>query len=342
MKLLLEIDTRVTILSGTFCPHLWNGFFVINNGDVYSCCLGKPIRIGNIHQSKLSELANVPSVVEHRRKSLEGSLECYTECNFVKRDIPIEKIPDNTEVDYSGLKRLDLKFGEACNLSCVMCRQASRVPADRNVLDPRILVNRIDVAPFHDIILQGGEPLYIAECLQYMDYLERMGKKYTILTNGLLIDREMAERLSIHANRVIVSLNAATEETHEIVNRGSSFERVLQNIESLQEARKRSRTGMKIIGRMTITVQSIREIPMFIARYPEFGVDYINFGYDKATVPPILSNDPSLRRELRDETTEALLLSNLEEIDTLRLIYLGLADPDTFKSSFFSLFHESV
>ena len=329
-------------MGSTYCPHLWNGLFVYNNGDVFNCCLSKPGRIGNIHHATLREIAAMPSVQSFRRSSLSGELGCYEACSFVKKFIPKEKRPTTTEVEYSELRKLDLKFGERCNIACVMCHQAARVPPSTSVLDPEVLIQNIDTEPFHDIILQGGETLFIPECLEYMDHLENLGKRYTILTNGLLIDDDMACRLAENANRVIISINAATKTTHELVNAGSRFDRVLENIERLRRARERGRSELKIIGRMTITVHSVHEIPLFIERFGSFGFDYVNFGYDKATVPQMLTTNPDLAQRVREGVKRALLSTDLEMVDTLRLIYLGLAEEEMLLSSFFNSFHEMI
>ncbi len=326
----------------TFCPHLWRAFAIRPNGDVFNCCLSKPAQIGNIYRDDLRTLSKSQTVVDARKRSLAGTLECYNVCNFVKKDIPPEKIPTHLDVKYNDLKRLDLMFGEACNIACIMCKQAAKVDKSQDVLDTSVLIEHIDIGPLQDIALQGGEPLFIPECIQYMDYLEDMDKGYTILTNGLLIDEAMTERLVHRANRVIVSINAATKATHDYVNAGSRFERVLGNLRRLQSERERAGTNLTIIGRMTITTASLHEIPLFIRKFPEFGIDYINFGYDKATVPQYLGKDPGLFGDLRKQTIQALKESNLELIDTLRLIYLGLVPSEMFDSEFFGAFHEDI
>ncbi|MHA1149574.1 MAG: radical SAM protein [Promethearchaeota archaeon] len=191
-----------------FCPHLWNGFTIRNNGDIYSCCLSQAFKLGNIYEVELKQLINIPTLLKYRKKSLEGDLKCYNSCTFVKKDILIEKIPNYTKIKYSQLKKIDLIFGRACNISCIMCIRSRRITTNDPILNPKILQNNIDITPFKEIIIQGGEPLFIPECLEYMKYLEEKGKKYTILTNGVLINDEMAQRLSLHAKRVIISINA--------------------------------------------------------------------------------------------------------------------------------------
>ena len=84
------------------------------------------------------------------------------------------------------------------------------------------------------------------------------------------------------------------------------------------------------------------EIPDFIQRFPDFGVDYVNFGYDKMTVPKLFLENPSLKDKLKIKIFESLKKADLERIDTLRLIYLGFIDFDMYNSEFFNNFHEMI
>ncbi len=48
----------------TYCPELWNSLTLDNRGNVYSCCLIKPVCIGNIYSTRLERYGKFP---EHRR-----------------------------------------------------------------------------------------------------------------------------------------------------------------------------------------------------------------------------------------------------------------------------------
>lgn len=309
----------------TYCPQLWDGFTIDNKGSVFSCCHIQPLIIGNIYFSKLADLSNNENIVKCRKDSLQGQLHCYPNCNLIKKTA----VPQNLELisplcDYSTMRRLHLNFGEKCNIACIMCKQPKRYTQNQQMLDPEVLIRNIDVTPFEEIVIQGGETLYISQCLRYMDYLATQEKKYTVLTNGLFIDDSMAEKLSLDANVVSISINAATKATHEKVNRGSSWEKLLLNIQRLVRAREENGTELTVYGRMTLTTFALHEIPLFLKTYREIGFDKINFGYDKATVPDYLKNNPGSRDQLAASIRKSLEHSDVENIDLLRLEQLGL------------------
>ncbi|TET89635.1 MAG: radical SAM protein [Methanomassiliicoccales archaeon] len=313
-----------TTVAHTYCPDLWNGFTVNKSGDVYNCCLLKPFRVGNIHDLKLRRMVNTPEMMRYRAKSVRGDLACYEGCNLVNKNVNPDTSDISTDVDYDNLRRIHLSFGEACNIRCVMCKHPERNARNGAFLDSRVVIENIDIVPFEEILIQGGEPLVIKPCLEYMDYLEKMKKKYILLTNGLMIDDAMTRKLVKNAKIVSISINAATKETHEAVNVGSSFERVLSNIEDLGRVREEAGSDMILCGRMTLTPSNLHEIPAFLEEYAELGFDVINFGYDRETVPHYLKENHKLRITLRERIAHILENARREEIDLKRLWQLNL------------------
>jgi len=134
----------------------------------------------------------------------------------------------------------------------------------------------------------------------------------------------LASRLANNASIVSISINAATKKTHEKVNIGSNFERVLSNISELIKVRDRYQTSLVINGRMTLVPQNLQEIPLFLTKYREMGFDRINFGFDRTTVPRHLLNNSDFSKKLRSEIEDILNHSNLEEMDIMRLKQLNL------------------
>ncbi len=234
------------------CPLLWTAFAIDCCGGVFSCCHMKPVKLGNINDAPLRELANTPPIIRERKNALGGTLECYKGCNLVRYAKHPPEFKSTTN-DYNEMEYLHINFGERCNIACIMCKVHDRARYVRSILSPEILIKNIDLDPFIEIVIQGGEPLFIPECMEYLEYLGKIGKKYVLLTNGLLITDEVALQLARDAMRVCISINAASKDTHERVNRGSSFDVVNANIKKLISARDRLGSDLVLHGRMTIT-----------------------------------------------------------------------------------------
>ena len=278
--------------------------------------------IGNIYESDLHDIINVQDIRKHREDSMNGRLHCFKDCNWIRG--PKNDLPQGSEIHYSELRALTIAFGEMCNISCIMCKQRKREKQDLRELDHKMLVKNVDPSPFQTIFLTGGEPLAISECRKYMEHLASVKKKFGLSTNGTLLDEATADFLAPNLDFITTSINAATKETHEKVNRGSDFNSVLKNLGYVRELRKANGLKFDMIGRMTLTVESLHDIPTFIGNYKELGFDKINFGYDKATVPAFLKSNPAFTETLEIGIRNALVTADTSRIDVRRLWMLGL------------------
>lgn len=312
---------------GTYCSYLWRRVYINRSGEVFACCHQKPVPYGNIHDAPLKELVNSPPALRLRMESLTGGLSCYPACNLLDKAVSTAEGHERSRIDYDSLRFLHISFGEACNIRCVMCDNPQRHRENPILLDSKLVIQNVDLAPFSDIMLRGGEPLYVQPCLDFIDHLERIGKRYSLLTNGILIDGERAQRLAEHAHSVIVSLNGATKEAHESVNKGSRFERVIRNIQRLRQARDEVGSTLAIVGHMTITTSNLTEIPRFLRTFKRLGFDRVNFGFVKETVPLFLATHPALAAALAVDTSHALESVGGPEVDAFRLSFLGLWKP---------------
>ncbi|MCK4339930.1 MAG: radical SAM protein, partial [Candidatus Cloacimonetes bacterium] len=192
-------------------------------------------------------------------------------------------------------------------------------------MDYKKIAENVDITPFESIEILGGEPLFIPSAKKFFDYITSKGKKVSLLTNGTLINKKWAEKIALHSDFINISLNAATKQTHEFINRGSRWESVLNNIQKLHNAREVLKTNLHIYGHMTIVRQNLMEISMFIERFRDFGFDTIEFGFD-FRVPFYLKLHPKKKRIIRLNVKEALeKCKDNSLVDTLRLQKLGIA-----------------
>ncbi len=305
----------------TYCHRLWDEIFINEWGNIYSCCHQRPCKFGNIKNIKLIDVVNCDKIKNYREKSLKGKLHCFKHCNLLhKRELL--NLKSSSIIDYSELKRIKISFGQGCNINCIMCWQNSK--SKRN-MDYKKIAENVDITPFESIEILGGEPLFIPSAKKFFDYITSKGKKVSLLTNGTLINKKWAEKIALHSDFINISLNAATKETHEFINRGSRWESVLNNIQKLHNAREVLKTNLHIYGHMTIVRQNLMEISMFIERFRDFGFDTIEFGFD-FRVPFYLKLHPKKKRIIRLNVKEALeKCKDNSLVDTLRLQKLGIA-----------------
>jgi len=227
-------------------------------------------------------------------------------------------------------RRLWVLHGQFCNLACIMCPQDHK---SKRGLDNDILKKNIDWREVEEIDLQGGEILAMKSAREmYLWLTKELNKKVNLITNGILISDEWADHLVRGSNWIQVSLNAATKETHEIVNKNSNFERVVDNLKKLIELKRRYGLAIEIIYKFTIVNENVHEIGSAIEFANSLGCDTIAFGYNAVTIPSLLEENRELKEKIRNEVSRLIESSLKIKIGMKRLEQLGLVEVENYVS----------
>jgi radical SAM protein with 4Fe4S-binding SPASM domain len=309
------------IVSGrvqTGCPLLWDSIHVDSDGSVYTCCHSRPFKLGSLYTTTLEEIwAKSLSLRVARCLSRWNRLYCSYACTIVpkarKKDAPYPLSP------YP--KIISILFSEFCNIDCLMCDQDHH---STKALDVQLLQTRIDWTRIEDVVFQGGEILAQPGAMDMYRWLYTTTRlKPNLITNGTLINDEWATHLVRGSTWVAISVNAATRETHERVNRRSHFDRVVANMQRLIDRKRQTDSGTMIIYKFTIVPENIMEVPEAIALADRLGCDEITFGYSEP-VPAWLAEEEVSRHQLVEEIGEAIATAKNIRVETERLGYLGL------------------
>jgi MoaA/NifB/PqqE/SkfB family radical SAM enzyme len=305
----------------TNCPQLWDVAFVDQYGNVFNCCHSRPGALGKLQDSHLS------AIWQHSRRlklfrwlSRHRALYCALNCTLISAEDRASPPPKLPSPGHPTTVRI--LHGELCNLACIMCWQDHR---DRQIISNRLLTEQIEWSEVEHVELQGGEVLAMKEAKEFFIWLtQEMGKKADLITNGTLIDETWARNLVLGANWVAISVNAASKEVHERVNRGSRFEKVAENIRRMTRLKQQLGADMQIIYKFSIIPDNIHEIPDAIPVAADLGCDKVAYGFDPTTVPAYLQQNPELQASLRRRLKEQLTAGYPIEIEKIRLQHLGL------------------
>jgi MoaA/NifB/PqqE/SkfB family radical SAM enzyme len=97
-----------------------------------------------------------------------------------------------------------------------------------------------------------------------------------VLTNGLLLNREMAKKLiTAGLNWICVSIDGATKEEYERIRRGSSFEKVCENLAGVAKLRA-NETPMIMINFVMMS-ENLHQLEHIVRLAAQLGVDQVNF-----------------------------------------------------------------
>jgi sulfatase maturation enzyme AslB (radical SAM superfamily) len=308
--------------SARVCPRLWTSAFVDRDGEVYACCHYQPASMGNISHATLAEIRSGPAATEMRRESLANGTPCLATCTLLsdaERNHPVVLGPAAP----GHLERLKVLFGEGCTLACTMCGQNHRDP---RTLSAALVLAKAPTDIGTQIEVQGGEPLLLKESRAYLRELIRLGRRPSVITNGLFLKGELAREIVGGCADVKVSINAATEQTHELVNRGSSWRVIIANLQAAVSIRDQASRPAKIIGHMTLVPENVFEAAEFIGLCAQLKLNGAEFGYDRA-VPEYLAKNQDRAAALSASLVKAISdYGSIISITELRLRLLGLID----------------
>ncbi|MFH1092485.1 MAG: radical SAM protein, partial [Pseudomonadota bacterium] len=268
----------------TFCHYPWTTLYIEPNGEVYPCCHRRPRPVGDIYAGTLEEILLGPEAEQVRREAQSGSLTCFENCTRAPRRRYYNSGDQPYEVEARPkLEEVHINISTRCNLSCLMCGQDHK---SRLTLDYKRLIQAVDWSKGPRLIIQGGEPLVVPAAFKLAAYVRRKASPLTLITNATAFTSQWREILLEGKNECRISLNAASRPTHEAVNRGSRWPKVLAAVRRLAAEREKRKSGLYITLRMTVLPQNAFEMPEFVRFGNAEGyADRITFGFDKKTMP---------------------------------------------------------
>lgn len=279
------------------CFHIQQEVQIAWRGDVYACCQRQPFLYGNICQTPLREIYE--SALPKLNEYLVSELPCAKNCRYVRHGCWVTPPSGGQVLAYDQLRSLQVMVGNLCNVRCTFCHGPH---ATRSWASTELLRKNIDLTPFEEVTIVGGEPLLIPECRDMFDMVAEAGKAPFFITNGQLIDAVWAEKIVRHSKKIRISISAATPETYEKVMRGSSWSKLLDVLEKLRHYRAVIKPDFQICGHFVIVPENIHEIPKFIQLAASLGIRPLTFMDDhNGCVQPYLDLHPELVAKVRSE-----------------------------------------
>lgn len=171
--------------------------------------------------------------------------------------------------------RVSLNITRKCNLRCKHCFSDSGNP-DPNELTTKELFNLIDQmknAGTFFLAIGGGEPLARNDLFKIIKYARENFIAVSIVTNGLLINKEMAKKLrELNLKAITVSIDG-TEKIHDKLRGEGNFKKTINKIKIL---RKYCPTT-KLVIRVTVNSLNINEYRELIELAESLLLDLIRF-----------------------------------------------------------------
>lgn len=165
-----------------------------------------------------------------------------------------------------------------CNARCICC-STSRSDRKRGFMDFNLFKKIIDDAAQSNIkrvhLFLHGEPMLHPRIIEMIAFIKARGLAINLTTNGMLFNREkIAAILNANVNfadHFIFSILGGSREIHEATMKRVNHERVMENISTFLELRKKYHLNGPVIETMFYPMpENQHEVSLYLKTYQNF------------------------------------------------------------------------
>lgn len=166
-----------------------------------------------------------------------------------------------------------------CNLQCQVCGLSHyHVNAGHMSLENfEYIIEQFKGV--QEVTLQGlGEPLLNPDFIEIVRAAKARGMRVVTSTNGTLLTPQVGEALiDAGLDLMSISIDGTTPETYELIRRGATFERVIENVQRMTELKRaRGVDHPQLNIGSILTNHNYHQVPDLVALAAEIGVEHIN------------------------------------------------------------------
>lgn len=274
-------------LKNKFCGRPWDFFLV---GDYYStqCCYIHE-NIGKINSPDLFDTFNNEAAIRVRKSILDGSYKyCKADiCPHIqKNELPdkdkltgwYKEIVENNILETTDVPEyIHMCNDLSCNLHCPSCRikKISSMPEERYNLFKKFQVKLLEQIKKSKKVITinitgSGDPfaskLY-RDFLFSIDGKEFPNLKIGLQTNGVMLTENYFQRLKPiwkNIKHIMVSIDAASEETYNKIRLGGNFKQVIKNIKNIALQKAMNALDMYLELSYIIQKENYKEMPLMV------------------------------------------------------------------------------
>lgn len=203
------------------------------------------------------------------------------------KNIQCVSIPDKYTTPYT----IEIELTNYCNANCVFCPNNSS-ERKRGFIDKKKLYKfleeqqkekpdnwfnrRFNTLDFPKIVYAGlGEPLLHPSFLEIVEYTKKLGFQVEVVTNGLLLNKEIVDKLiRLKVDSLAISLHSINEEIYNEIT-GLSLTSVLPNVTYALEKYK-NYNGKIQLWRIKPLLNMKQETPADERKYYQYLKQYPN------------------------------------------------------------------
>jgi len=163
-----------------------------------------------------------------------------------------------------------LYLTDGCNSRCVTCDIWRNPRRNMRMELVESIASDFRSLSVKWVVLSGGEAMQHPQWGEIGRRLRREGTRVMLLTNGLLLRRQIDEVLS-SVDEVIVSLDGGTPATYDAIRGVDGFDLIMEGIRAVRAG------GVRVSTRTTLQRANYREMPQIIEAAKAADVNSISF-----------------------------------------------------------------
>lgn len=188
-----------------------------------------------------------------------------------------------------------------CNQKCSKCSHWKQKDQSER-LNPELVSNAVNsISSANELIIVGGEPLiYKNEIEKIITNLKNKDLRTTIITNGVLMNKDFVKFVSEHNIHIVFSIDTIDKEFWKFVRGSNSIELVLNNFEY----------ALKVLDNRKLSMQSVLSVETkpYIEKVAEYadnlGIyhsiqNYVQDGFNGNWTPIKSENKNDIFKEIK-------------------------------------------
>jgi len=175
---------------------------------------------------------------------------------------------------------MEMSPSGSCNHRCLYCG-LDFMGYKPNYLKADILKERLSELGdlgLKSIMYAGeGEPLLHPEMVSIIEHTRKSGIDVAVTTNGVLLKKEIVERVLINSEWIKVSINGGTRETYAKIHQSKhdDFDKVIENLSFAAEIKKNNNYKCVLGMQLVLLPENHHEVVSLARLARDIGMDYL-------------------------------------------------------------------
>jgi len=195
-------------------------------------------------------------------------------------------------VEYKQGKRpfpttLEVDLTNRCNHRCFFCYSPKYLKTRQASLDTNIIKQRLKEAYSLGTrgvsFTGGGEPMLHENFLEILEHSKNTGFDNGLMTNGSLINSKNAVELNRFLQWIRISMGGGDRDSYKLVQGVDHFERVIDNIKLLLQAKRRMKSKLNIGVRVLALKENIDSLKNLANILSDTNINYLQLAPNQFT-----------------------------------------------------------